>query len=61
MIVLLLTIAASLAALAGGYIALRSRQWLSLALALTAGLVIGLVFFDLMPEIFDISARQHLA
>jgi ZIP family zinc transporter len=60
MVVFLLTVAASIAALAGGYTALRSREWLNLALALTAGLVIGLVFFDLMPEIFDIAARRHL-
>ncbi|HXY18293.1 MAG TPA: ZIP family metal transporter [Candidatus Nitrosopolaris sp.] len=60
MIVFLLTVAASIAALAGGYTALRSRKWLNWALALTAGLVIGLVFFDLMPEIFDIAVRQNL-
>jgi zinc transporter ZupT len=60
MIVFLLTIAASIAALAGGYTALRSRRWLNWALALTAGLVLGLVAFDLLPEIFDISGSKHL-
>ena len=60
MLVFLLTIAASIAALAGGYTALRSRRWLNLALALTAGLVLGLVAFDLLPEIFDISNTRHL-
>lgn len=60
MIVFLLTVAASIAALAGGYTALRSRQWLNWALALTAGLVLGLVAFDLLPEIFDIAARRNL-
>src|SRR5581483_1346872 len=60
MIVFVLTVAASLAALAGGYTALRSRQWLNLALALTAGLVLGLVAFDLLPEIFSIAARNNL-
>jgi ZIP family zinc transporter len=60
MIVFLLTIAASLAALAGGYTAIRSRRWLSYALALTAGLVLGLVTFDLLPEIFDISQSVKL-
>lgn len=54
MIVFLLTLAASAAALLGGYTALRSRQWLSWAMALTAGLVLGLVTFDLLPEIFDL-------
>lgn len=60
MVVFLLTVGASIAALAGGYTALRSRRWLNWALALTAGLVIGLVAFDLLPKIFDIAARRHL-
>ncbi len=60
MVVFLLTLAASVAALAGGLTALRSRQWLNLALALTAGLVLGLVTFDLLPEIFNVSQAQNL-
>lgn len=57
--VLILTIIASLAALLGGFIALRSQRWLSLALSLTAGMVLGLVTFDLLPEIFSISQSQN--
>jgi zinc transporter ZupT len=60
MIVFLLTLAASAAALLGGYTALRSRKWLNYALALTAGLVLGLVTFDLLPEIFNIATSQKL-
>lgn len=60
MLVFLLTIAASIAALLGGLTALRSRKWLDLAMALTAGLVLGLVCFDLLPEIFDLSGSQKL-
>ena len=60
MLVFLLTVAASLAALAGGYAALRSRHWLNLALALTSGLVLGLVTFDLLPEVFSIIQSQKL-
>lgn len=60
MVVFLLTVAASIAALLGGIAALRSRHWLNLALALTAGLVLGLVAFDLLPEIFDIARSQKL-
>ncbi len=58
MIVSILTIVASLAALLGGYTAIRNRQWLVLALSLTAGLVLGLVTFDLLPEIFDLVQSQ---
>ncbi|MBX4190506.1 ZIP family metal transporter [Candidatus Saccharibacteria bacterium] len=60
MLVFLLTVIASLAALAGGYTALRSRRWMSLALALTSGLVLGLVSFDLLPEIFEIAQSEKL-
>ncbi len=60
MIVFLLTLAASAAALIGGYAAIHSRRWLNLTLALTSGLVLGLVTFDLLPEIFEISASQQL-
>ncbi len=58
--VFLFTLAASIAALAGGLTALKSRHWLNKALALTAGLVLGLVMFDLLPEIFDIVQDQKL-
>lgn len=60
MIVFLLTVAASLAALAGGYTAIRGRHLLHYALALTSGLVLGLVTFDLLPEIFGIVQNQKL-
>ena len=60
MIVFLLTIAASAAALAGGYTAIRSQRWLNQALALTSGLVLGVVTFDLLPEIFGIVQSQEL-
>jgi ZIP family zinc transporter len=58
MLVILLTVAASIAALLGGYVAMHSRRWMSYALALTSGLVLGLVTFDLLPEIFEISQDQ---
>lgn len=60
MTVFLLTVAASLAALIGAYTAMRSRGSINVALALTSGLVLGLVTFDLLPEIFDIAHTQNL-
>jgi zinc transporter ZupT len=60
MIVFLFTIAASIAALVGGYTAMRSQRWLNAALALSSGLVLGLVTFDLLPEIFEISGNNKL-
>lgn len=52
MIIFLFTLAAALAALAGGYTAIQSKKRLHLAMALTSGLVLGLVGFDLLPQIF---------
>lgn len=60
MIIFLLTLAASAAALIGGYSAIHNQKRLDLALSLTAGLVLGLVTFDLLPEIFDIVRTQNL-
>lgn len=53
MIILLLTILAALAALAGGFAAIKSRNKLHIAMALTSGLVLGLVAFDLLPHVFE--------
>jgi ZIP family zinc transporter len=44
----------------GGYTAIKSQKWLNVALALTSGLVLGLVTFDLLPEIFGIVQVQKL-
>lgn len=60
MLVFLLTLAASFAALIGGYTAIRSQRWLNMAMALTSGLVLGLVTFDLLPEIFEIVQSEVL-
>ncbi|OGL39505.1 hypothetical protein A3J32_01935 [Candidatus Saccharibacteria bacterium RIFCSPLOWO2_02_FULL_46_7] len=60
MVIFLFSVVAALAALAGGAVAFRSRQKLSLALGFTAGLILGLVAFDLLPEIFEIAQTQVL-
>lgn len=53
MIILFLTILAALGALLGGYVAIRSRNKLQVAMAITSGLILGLVAFDLLPEVFE--------
>ncbi|MBI4034560.1 ZIP family metal transporter [Candidatus Saccharibacteria bacterium] len=60
MLVILYSLIAAAAALLGGVLALRSRQRLNLALGFTAGLILGLVAFDLLPEIFELSLNQAL-
>lgn len=57
---LFLSIAAAIAALGGGYIALKNRQNLNLALGFSAGVILGLVAFDLLPEIFNAGRRTGL-
>src|SRR3989338_7569159 len=60
MLVFLLSVTAALAALLGGFIAIKSRRKINLALGFTAGIILGLVAFDLLPEIFEISQSQGL-
>lgn len=50
---ILLAIIAALTAEAGGLLALKNRKRLNLTLGFTAGVLIGLVAFDLLPEIFN--------
>lgn len=42
---------------AGGLFALRYRQYLHLILGFTAGVVLGVVGFDLLPEIFHLTTE----
>jgi len=45
----------ALATFAGGFLAFRSRDRLHLTLGLAAGLLLGLVSFDLLPEVFSLN------
>lgn len=47
-------LAASLATLAGGLLALRLRRRIALILGLTAGVVLGVAIFDLVPEAIEL-------
>lgn len=53
-----LSIAAFLSTLGGGLFALRHRDRLNWILAFTAGVLLGIVSFDLLPEIFEL-AHEH--
>jgi zinc transporter ZupT len=58
----LLTIIAAAAfasTLAGGLLALRLRDKLHLILGFSAGAVIGVAFFDLLPEAIDLGTQFH--
>lgn len=44
----------------GGLFALKNQSKLHFIMSLTAGVLIGVVFFDLMPEIFSLSKENNL-
>lgn len=56
----LFAVATFLATLAGGLVALRSGDRLHLALGFTGGVLLGLVVFDLLPELFELTDAQLL-
>lgn len=55
-----LALITALATTLGGLIAIKSRDRLHLVLGLSAGLLLGLVFFDLIPEVFHESSTELL-
>lgn len=57
---LLLSFVTVLSTLAGGFFALKNKERLHLIMSLTAGVLIGVVFFDIMPEIFDLAQEKGL-
>lgn len=46
--------------LAGGAFAFRHQKYLHAIMAFSSGLLIGVVFLDLVPEIFEIASRRAL-
>jgi ZIP family zinc transporter len=44
----------------GGFIAVKSKDRLHLVLGLSAGLLLGLVFFELVPEVFHEASSEFL-
>ncbi len=50
----------AVATTAGGFIAIKSKDRLHLVLGLSAGLLLGLVAFDLLPEVFEMGTQEFL-
>ena len=57
--IILIGIAASCATLLGGWFALHLKDRLHLILGFSAGAVIGVAFFDLMPEAVQLVGQDH--
>jgi len=48
----------AIATTVGGFIAIKSKDRLHLVLGLSAGLLLGLVAFDLLPEVFELGTQE---
>ena len=48
----------AIAPTAGGFLAIKSKDRLHLVLGLSAGLLLGLVAFDLLPEVFELGTQE---
>ena len=48
----------AIATTAGGFLAIKSKDRLHLVLGLSAGLLLGLVAFDLLPEDFELGTQE---
>jgi ZIP family zinc transporter len=57
-IAIILAAATAIATAMGGLLALRAKDRLHLVLGLSAGLLLGLVAFDLLPEVFEMNTAE---
>jgi len=57
---ILLSLATFCSTFAGGLFALRFRDRLHLILGFTAGVLLGVVSFDILPELFDLARERAL-
>ncbi len=57
--VILIALAATLSTFLGGLFALKFKDKLHLILGFSAGAIIGVAFFDLMPEAIDLASKAY--
>jgi zinc transporter ZupT len=59
MVPILLSIGTFISTLSGGLVGLKNKDKLHRFLGYTAGVLIGVVAFDLLPEIFKLLEKEH--
>ena len=59
-IAIVLAAITAISTFAGGALALKAKDRLHLVLGLSAGLLLGLVAFDLLPEVFELGNQEFL-
>ena len=47
--------------MAGGLTAIRNKRYIHHILGLTAGIILGVIAFDILPELFDIIHNNHMS
>ena len=57
----LLSIATFVSTLSGGILALKKKKWIKKVMGFTAGVIIGVVAFDVLPEIFKIISANNIS
>ncbi len=57
--VLLIALAAFFSTMLGGYLALKLRDRLHIILGFSAGAVVAVAFFDLLPEALELGGKSH--
>ncbi|HUO61902.1 MAG TPA: ZIP family metal transporter [Candidatus Bathyarchaeia archaeon] len=56
---ILLTFATFLSTLTGGLVGIRHRKYVNQLLGLTAGVILGVIAFDILPELFDMISKNN--
>ncbi|HYK08458.1 MAG TPA: ZIP family metal transporter, partial [Candidatus Eisenbacteria bacterium] len=57
---ILFSIATFFSTFFGGLFALKNKERLHLIMSLTAGVLVGVAFFDILPEMFHLTVESHL-
>lgn len=60
MLIILIALATFVSTLVGGFVALKHNDKLHLIISFSAGVLLAVCFFDILPEIFDITQANHV-